>query len=117
MSRKRDITERLYRHIIKPSYTEEEALIYWWCNIRDSGGLRLTQLGYKCFKKELDLESYSIEVAKQELTKKFILDLDKMLTCPYFIEQGRIHLFGSREAVLALLHGSMSQYLASLARG
>lgn len=114
MSRKRDITERLYRHLAKPSYTLDQAQVYWWCNIRDNGGLRLTHLGFNCFKKDLDLESYSVNINQQEITKKFILDLDKLLTCPYYIERDKIHLFGDREAVLALLHGSVSNYISSL---
>lgn len=116
MKNKSLLTETLYKKISAPNYSLEQAHILWWCNVRASGGLRLTHEGYKILKQDLDLESYSIALNKSEINKQFILDLDRKLTTPYFIERDRIHLFGSREAVMALLHGNMSRYLESLAR-
>ena len=116
MKNKDLLTQTLYEKIQEPSYNLEQARLLWWCNVRATGGLRLTQEGWRVFKRDLDLESYSINLDRSELTKQFILDLDSKLATPYFIERDRIHLFGSREAVMALLHGNMSRYLLSLAR-
>lgn len=116
MKNKKTLTQQLYSRLSNPAYALDHAQSLWWCNVRATGGLRLTQEGWRVFKKELDLESYSINLAKSEITKQFILALDRKLTAPYFIERDRIHLFGSREAVMALLHGNMSGYLASLTR-
>jgi hypothetical protein len=116
MKNKNLLTETLYKKISEPSYSLEQAQLLWWCNVRSSGGLRLTNEGWTVLKRDLDLESYSINLVKTEITKQFILDLDRRLNTPYFIERDRIHLFGSREAVMALLHGNMSRYLESLAR-
>jgi|LakMenEpi03Aug12_release.lakeMendotaPanAssembly.Ray.scaffolds.fasta_scaffold437820_1 hypothetical protein len=116
MKNKDLLTRTLYEKIPEPGYNLEQAQLLWWCNVRATGGLRLTQEGWKVLKRDLELESYSINLDKKEINKQFILDLDRKLTTPYFIERDRIHLFGSREAVMALLHGNMSRYLESLAR-
>ena len=116
MKNKDLLTRTLYEKISQPGYNLEQAQLIWWCNVRATGGLRLTQEGWKVLKRDLELESYSINLDKKEINKQFILDLDRKLTTPYFIERDRIHLFGSREAVMALLHSNMSRYLESLAR-
>lgn len=113
---KAEITSRIYQLLPTPAYSQDQALLFWWFNIRPQGGLRLRPEGYAAFK-QADLESWSITVDAQELTKKFIVDLDRRLTCPYFIFRNKIHLFGSQEAVMALLHGSMTRYLGSLQTG
>lgn len=116
MKNKSLLTEKIYQQLENPRYPLDQARLLWWCNVRSNGGLRLTHEGWKVFKKDLELESYSVDLEKTEITKQFILDLDRKLTTPYFIEKHRIHLFGSREAVMALLHGNMSRYLRSLER-
>ena len=114
MSPKSKLTKTLYSHLSNPPYTEQEAMIMWWANIKATGGFKLTKFGFEVFKKELDLESHTLEVNPTEVTTKFLLNLDKKITTPYYLEKKRIHLFGTADAVNAIMHGSISQYLHSL---
>lgn len=111
-----EITQRIFQLVEGLPYDLDQARLLWWYNIRPSGGLRLRKEGFDCFNLA-EIESWNITVEKSELTKKFIIDLDRRLTCPYFIAKDRIFLFGNREAVMALLHGSMTRYLSSLRNG
>lgn len=113
---KNEITDRVYSLLPDPTCSREQALLFWWVNIRSRGGMRLTPAGFCAFK-EVELESWSIDIDRDEFTKRFIVDLDRRLTCPYFIFRNKIHLFGSQQAVMALLHGNMTRYLGSLQSG
>lgn len=114
MSPKLKLTQTLYEHLNTPPYTLQEASIMWWTNIRPTGGYRLTKYGFEVFKKELDLEYHSVDLDPKEITTKFLLGLDRKLQAPFYIEKKKIHLFGSRDALMALMHGSMSHYLQSI---
>jgi len=96
----------------------EQAMRTWWMNIRDSGGLRLTYQGYQVFSTELELHSYEFELNPKLLTPKNMLAMDHHLTCPYYLVHKRKHnkivMFGSREAMMAVLHGNMQQFINSL---
>ena len=92
------------------------AMKIWWYNIRISGGLRLTELGYFTFKKIMDLESYSMEIDWETFDRMTILKLDRRLQMPYYIEVNKkipknIIFFGSREAMLARLYGDLNKFL------
>jgi hypothetical protein len=114
MSPRLKLTQTLYGHLSKPPYSLEEAMILWWTNIRPTGGYRLTKYGWEVFTKELDLEYHTVELDPKEVTTKFLLGLDRKLASPFYIEKKKIHLFGSREAVMVIMHGSMSHFLKSL---
>jgi hypothetical protein len=98
--------------------TVDEAMRTWWMNIRDGGGLRLSHKGYQTFSTDLELHSYEFELDPNLLTSKNILALDHHLTCPYYVVNNRKHnkivMFGSREAMMAVLHGNMQQFINSL---
>jgi hypothetical protein len=92
------------------------AMKTWWYNIRAGGGLRLTELGYFTFKKVMDLETYSMEIDWDTFDRKTILQLDRKLNMPYYIEVNKkipknIIFFGSREAMLARLYGDLNKFL------
>lgn len=97
--------------------TVEQAMLSWWANIRSSGGMRLTATGYHVFKDFLDMESWSLDLSsvKTTITKRVILDLDKKLAWPYYIDlkNKRIEFFSSREAMMATLYGDIKQWLAN----
>ena len=65
----------------------DEALIGWWSNIRAAGGLRLTVHGYHAFQ-AAELESWAVEMEDIKITmnKRLLLELDRKLKYPYFID-------------------------------
>lgn len=92
----------------------EDALLHWYYNIRDSGGLRLTQYGFQTFK-ILGLESWSIPLTdlKKTISKSILLELDRKMTYPYYIDfkNKQLICYSSKEAMLATLYSSLSDFL------
>jgi hypothetical protein len=95
----------------------------WWVNIRRDGGMRLTELGYEMMNGILGLESWELDLADRErvvFTKRLILDLDRKLQWPYYLDvnvkrrRRRIVFFGSREAMMATMYGDLEQWLNSI---
>jgi hypothetical protein len=121
MRNKRELTERLVDLIPEGDRPNiDEAMIHWWYNIRDGGGLRLTPLGYQVLSEELEIESWTVPLPSN-INKKLLLDLDHKLTFPYYLErqrkkeQRRIVFFSSKEAMLANLYGDLLTFLKSYA--
>ena len=113
---KREIVSRLIKQIPdQDRETVDQAMVSWWVNIRDSGGLRLTQHGYNLMKNVLEIESWTvtIEDAKQVLNKRAMLDLDRKLTWPYYVDTKNkcLVLFSSKEAMMAGLYGDLHHWL------
>lgn len=102
-----------------PAGTEMDvatAMKIWWYNIRATGGLRLTELGYFVFKKVMDLESYTMEIDWETFDRTTILKLDRKLQMPYYIEVNKkipknIIFFGAKEAMMARLYGNLNKFL------
>lgn len=117
MRDKLELTRRLVDQLPQGSYTVEQARIAWWYNVRENGGMRLTQDGFNAFVKELDIECYEFDISdKTKFTQRTILELDRRLQMPYYIktENHRVRklvFFGSREAVLVNLYGDLEQFL------
>jgi hypothetical protein len=95
----------------------ESALPGWWFNLRKSGGLRLTSLGYEVFVQDLALEHYEYAIDNPMLfNQQTILDLDRKMQMPYYIlavkgMPKKIVFFGSKEAVMVNLYGNLQQFL------
>jgi hypothetical protein len=106
---------------------EDRAMITWWANIRRDGGLRLTHHGYEIMHDVLKLESWVLDLSdgndtrssRSQITKKIVLDLDRKLEWPYYIDfnarkkRRRIVFFGSREAMMAAMYGDLESWLRS----
>ncbi len=96
------------------------AMLTWWHNLREQGGLRLTLQGYDALDNQLKLQSWSVSVDdfKTVFSKKTYLDLDRKLNWPYYIERKgqKLILFGSREAMMAQLYGNLPAWLANTPR-
>lgn len=107
-----DILEKLPEHLRIPLV---RAMPLWWYNIREAGGMRLTQAGFELFTQQLQLQSHQISYdIKKNGHMRMLLELDRKLTCPYYIEkQKTIHLFGEKEAVLAMLYSDLEQFIAN----
>jgi hypothetical protein len=128
-NRKLDIVQRLLVDIPDAlREPEDRAMITWWANIRRDGGLRLTHHGYEIMHDVLKLESWVLDLSdgneprssRSRMTKKIILDLDRKLEWPYYLDfnarkkRRRIVFFGSREAMMAAMYGDLERWLASL---
>lgn len=93
------------------------AISNWWFNLRPNGGLRLTALGYKVLSEHIKLEFYPYKIPDEMLfTQQTILDLDRKLQNPYYIVTKKgfpidIIFFGSKEAMLVNLYGSLEKFL------
>ena len=121
MRNKRQLTEELVALLpVAQRISVDSAIPSWWYNIRRTGGMRLTEQGYRVFTEQLDLEHYSYPVEDPLLfTQQTILKLDRKMQMPYFIENKkgipkRIVFFGSREAVMVALYGNLICYLNSV---
>ena len=128
-NRKLEIVQRLLPDISEAlREPEDRAMITWWANIRRDGGLRLTSPGYQIMHDVLKLESWVLDLSdgndtrssRSSMTKKIILDLDRKLEWPYYLDfnarkkRRRIVFFGSREAMMAAMYGDLERWLASL---
>lgn len=97
--------------------TSEEAMLYWYSNIRNNGGFRLTMSGYQTMK-ILGLESWTVPLTDIKITmdKSLLLALDRKLTYPYFIDYKKkeIVFYSSKEAVMATMYGSIKNWLDNM---
>ena len=114
MTQRREITEAVIALLPRPMDVGE-AMGTWYYNLRSSGGFRLTELGYQALKTAA-VNSWHININPRDLTKSSLLDLDRKLRWPYYIDarQKRLVLFSSRDAVMATLYGDLKTWLASL---
>jgi hypothetical protein len=101
------------------SESVESASRSWWSNIRKTGGMRLTDHGYYVFSRVLDLAHYGIDIKSTPGNRRIVLALDRKLQTPYYIEIKKripvcVYMFGSREALMATLHGDMQRFISSL---
>ena len=115
MRNKQVITEELLELIPKNNRPDlEHAMLTWWFNLRENGGLRLTDTGYKTLKNILELESYRFDLnqPRSMKNKKLILALDRKLQWPYYMEKSWIDFFSSKEAMLAKLYPDLEKFLS-----
>lgn len=118
MRNRLELTRQLVQQLSDQQWTVDMAMMSWWYNIRDTGGMRLSRPGYDIFVKELKIESYDYVVPSvSKFTPGVILALDRRLQDPYYIakEKNKFKLifFGSREAVLVNLYGDLEKFLNS----
>lgn len=105
--------------------TVEVAMTTWWHNIRDSGGLRLTDEGYRILEQVLELENYQFEMDNfWGLNHNILLEMDRKIQSPYYIKRkidwsapggfgatSQVVIFGSAEAMMISLYGDFIQWL------
>lgn len=95
----------------------EQALKLWYQNLRPNGGLRLTTYGYKILQ-SLGIESWSWAWPKDKgyINKDLLLEMDRKLTYPYYINPKTRELvfFSSREAMMTTLYGDIKSWLKCL---
>jgi hypothetical protein len=115
---KQILTQELVKLLPEQQRPSTESIFpIWWYNLRKNGGMRLTTTGYTTFVQMLDLEHYEFTIDDPvTFTQHTILALDRKLQMPYYIHvvkgvPKKIIFFGSQEAMLANLYGSLSRFL------
>jgi hypothetical protein len=85
-----------------------------WKNPRDKlqGGLSLSKDGFDFIVNVLKLQYYTIDVKEiVEINKKLILDLEKNINYPYYVEDKKLYLFDEKTAsYIILLAGDLKKF-------
>jgi hypothetical protein len=115
-NRKLNLTSTLIQELDLP-IDLHQALTTWYKNIRTNGGYRLTDVGYITLNNG-EIESWSIDIAdiKKIINKKTLLDLDRKIQYPYYLDfkNKKLILFSSKEAVMVSLYGDLQNWLNNL---
>lgn len=86
----------------------------WWTNWRsgEDRRFRLTDQGYAYFRDRADIKFYDIRFPSGlVVTNKMIIDLDRFIDCPYYIDNQCIKVTGEKTAVqLVLFDGDLSRF-------
>jgi hypothetical protein len=120
MFNKQQLTQQILNQLPaddRPSL--EQAMKYWWQDIRDEGGLRLSMSGYDAFT-SLNIERHTFEVppSTPALPRQLII-LNKKLDCPYYLSLGKkpkLIIFGSTQAIMYAMYGDLNKFLLYLDR-
>lgn len=115
MRNKLELTEELLAYLPEEEKINiEQAMVTWWFNLRDEGGLRLTNTGYVALKKTIKLDTWRFELNKPRATKnkRLILALDRKLKWPYYLEKSWVEFFSSKEAVMAKMYPDLESFLS-----
>jgi hypothetical protein len=118
MLNKLELTRQLSAQLPEDARPElDQALKSWWINLRETGGLRLTDVGYMAFDM-LEIERHEYSLADyMPIKANVLITLDQKLTCPYYISPGKksvLTMFGTKEAVMLRLYGDIDRYLTML---
>ena len=83
----------------------------WWYNIRDVGGLRLTDEAKMHIEQIAKIKTYKVDFPKQfKITPKVLLWLDNFIESPYYITKKTITVLKERSAFeLYLFSGDISK--------
>lgn len=86
----------------------------WWVNWRtaEDRRFRLTDQGYRYFIDRADIKFYQIKIPfKVIITNKIIIDLDKFIDCPYYLDKDDIYVTNEKTAVqLVLFDGDLARF-------
>jgi hypothetical protein len=86
----------------------------WWRNPTNAKSLRLNRPGYEFIQKNTKLEFYDVAVI-HEFFPKHLLQLERLISAPYYLKRGKICLLDQKDAVMLQLHGgNLAQYLENL---
>ncbi len=94
----------------------DSAMLLWWQDIRDHGGMRLTPSGHAQFQ-AAGLDSWHHAVDGLVVSPTVLLALKQHLPMPYFLQLGKqssITFYGSREATMLALYGDLDRFILAL---
>lgn len=115
MNQRFDLTKYVLKELGKRHDDEyvKNMLPRFWVNPRqkESGGLRLTEDGYKWLK-EVDIKDYQIDIPKGvNWTNQLIIWLDQYIESPFYLTSKSIFVFNERMAVqLVLFSGDVAKF-------
>ena len=116
MISKRNLTQKLFTELGNEDLKFENFYKTIWANPREkrTGGFRLTEQGFETLKDTLGYKAYEIEFPKDEeflISTSTIINLDRYIDCPYYLEKKSIWVFTERTAVeLVLFSGDVSKF-------
>lgn len=116
MTRRRDLTRETLASL-GLDQDLDQVMRSWYQNIRESGGFRLTATGHNTLQAQA-VPAWTMTLPARGLTKKQLLQLDRTLQWPYYIDgrRRRLWLYSSRDAVMARLYGDVAAWLAGQAK-
>ena len=92
----------------------KEYLSVWWKNTRtkDTGGLRLTDEGFRFITEDIELTTYEIPYPRDfELTTNVVIWMDNFIDCPYYLGRREIIVTNEKKAMeLHLFRGDIRKY-------
>ena len=90
------------------------AMAEWWRNPRskDTGGMRLTEEGYRMMTEDLDISFFEVPYAPNlHFTTQIIIWLDNFIDCPYYLGKHSMFVTDEKKALeLHLFSGDMKKY-------
>lgn len=121
---KETITNAVLEQLTDGDWTFDTAMSKWWMSLRNSSGMRLTDMGDLQFR-YADLEYYTLDFQLPENVSwySYVMELNNKLKCPYYIgitreenksKQPYIRIYDHRIAMLINLYGDINSYLKSV---
>ena len=93
----------------------------WWKNTRakDTGGLRLTDEGFRFITEDIELTTYEVPYPRDfELTTNVVIWMDNFIDCPYYLGKHGIIVTNEKKAMeLHLFSGDIRKYGLTKALG
>jgi hypothetical protein len=114
---KLEITKKLANK--DPKYNQDPKYIpmlykAWWANWKNNEdrSFKLTDSGYKYFNEIAEVKFYEIRFpVGLVVTNRIIIDLDRYIDCPYYINNDKIYVTGEKTAVqLVLFDGDLTKF-------
>ena len=114
MPNRHEIVATILDHI-NLDLTVAQAEKIWFYDVRRTGGLRLTKLGFEILKQH-HFQSWSVPIDFKTINKNNILAMNRRIIWPYYISSKpqALILFSDRDAVSAYLHGDVIKWVESL---
>ena len=92
----------------------KEYMPLWWKNtrVKEEGGLRLTDEGFRYLKEELELATYDVPYPNDfKFSTNVLIWLDNFIDCPYYLGSGGIIVTNEKKALeLHLFSGDIRKY-------
>lgn len=99
---------------------EDDAMNSWWLNIRQEGGLRLSDMGDQVFRTaDIEYFEFPMNPSTHESWVHVMIDLNNKLKAPYYIallskKTPLIRIYDSKVAMMIGLYGNIFEYLKSI---
>src|SRR5210317_2675173 len=92
----------------------KEYMPLWWQNTRskDTGGLRLTDEGFRLVVEDLEIQTYEVPFPPDfNFTTNVLIWLDQFIDCPYYVSRVCISVLNEKKALeLHLFSGDVRKY-------